>query len=181
MSRRETFALPDGITDRLRQAADKGESASRDIARVTETCLEYAQSVPRMAVYQSVAYEAGAALSTIRLYHQMEMRYGELLDECPMVRLTHLRIATNIANRESTTVAAVIARQLQESDEWGGKLIPPDVWKARLNGKPKAPDPYRAALERAERNLSTALRHAPAQDQAALIRVLAEVRGIKTT
>ena len=175
------FALPDDITDRLRHAADQGETAWRDIARITEYCLEYAQSTPRMAVYQAISYEAGAALSTIRLYHQMEMRYGELLDECPMVRLTHLRIATNIANRESKTVAAVIGRQLQESDEWGGKLIPPDVWRAKLNGKRQAPDPYRAALERAERNLSTALRHAPAQDQAALIRVLAEVRGIKTT
>ena len=175
------FALPDDITDRLRHAVDLGESAWRDIARITEACLEWAQSTPRMTIYQSVAYEAGAALSTIRLYHQMEMRYGELLDECPMVRLTHLRIATNIANRESTTVAAVIARQLKESDECGGKFIPPDVWKARLNGKRKPPDPYQAALECADRNLSTALRHAPAQDQAALVRVLAEVRGIKTT
>jgi hypothetical protein len=174
------FALPDSITDRLRHAADQGETAWRAIARLTETCLEQARSAPRMAVYQAVSYEAGAALSTIRLYHQMEMRYGELLDECPMVRLTHLRIATNIANAENTTVAAVIAHQLKESDEWGGKLIPPDVWRARLNGKRKvAADPYRAALERAERNLSTALRHAPVPDQAMLIRMLTEVRSIK--
>src|SRR3972149_5882965 len=174
-----SFALPDDFSDRLRHAADQGEPAWREVARLTETCLEQANKMPRMTIYQSVAYEAGAALSTIRLYHQMEMRYGELLDECPMVRLTHLRIATNIANRESTTVAAVIARQLKESDEWGGKLIPPDVWKARLNGKPKAADPYRAALERAERNLSTALRHAPAQDQAALVKMIAEVGKLR--
>jgi hypothetical protein len=175
------FALPDSITDRLRHAADQGELAWRDVARLTEACLERAADVPRMTVYQSIAYEAGSALSTIRLYHQMEMRYGELLDECPMVRLTHLRIATNIANAENTTVAAVIARQLKESDEWGGKLIPPDVWKAslRLRSEGKVPNPYLAALERAERNLSTALRHASAQNQAALIKMLTEVRGIK--
>lgn len=56
------FTLPDSITDQLRHLADQGETAWRETARLTETCLEQASHVPRTAVYQAVAYEIGAAL-----------------------------------------------------------------------------------------------------------------------
>lgn len=153
------YKLPDDVINALRALADSGELAWRQIGRVTGSAILSSNGTPRMLVYQEVAYTLGYGLSTVRLYHQLEHRYGELLEELPMVRLAHLRLALREARATKRAVIEVINSRLDTSK--GGALIAPDAWKAELkNGSAKG-DPAIRALDSAERNIATFIRACP--------------------
>lgn len=160
------YQLPEDVLDAARALADSGEAGWRALARLTIGVLQSSNGVPRMVVYQQLAHATDLGVSTVRLYHQLETRYGELLDEIQVLRFSHLRLALSEARRSTGSrcspleVQAVILRRLKESDEFGGRLPPPDVWKAQLREGKQEGTPERF-YESALRNLASYLRHSP--------------------
>ena len=173
------FALPDSILDRLAAANVRGEAAWREIGRITEECLRSANGVPRMAIYQSVAYAVGRATVTIRQYHRYEMLYGEMLDEFPVFNLEWIRIATKISRMRGLPVIEIFQSELAEADQWGGRPRPPDVWRAQLReGKPTL-SPAKRAKRAALRNLNTLLRYTPEAGRGAVLEAIKAVNTLK--
>lgn len=168
------YKLPDEITTALLALADSGEMAWRQIGRITGEVLLSSNGTPRMLVYQEVAYTLGYGLSTVRLYHQLEGKYGELLDELPMVRLAHLRLARREAKANGQTVLEVLNRRLDASAS--GALIAPDAWKAELRDGTKK-DPAARALDSMKRNGATYLRNSKGRKADEIRRVAAAMKA----
>src|SRR3990167_5596602 len=156
-----TLKLPDDILNRLLAYNDKGESAWQGIGQITEECIQLANGIPKMAVYQTIAYALCKGTSTIRLYHQFEKEFGEFLAEFPVITFDWLRIAKRISKTTGQSMTEIFQAELAEADQWGGRPRPPDVWRAQLReGKPSL-SPARRAQRAALRPLNTLLRYTP--------------------
>lgn len=159
----DDYKLPDEVREVIHALADAAEMNWRSIARLTAQCIAQTPD-KKMLVYKAVANDAEKGVSTIRLYHQMESTYGQLLDTMPNIRFDHLRLALVEARTRKVDVETVIHERLKESDKFGGRLPPPDVWRAQIANGFKAFD-WEAAFGRVGAQLATLLTHSTDQPQ----------------
>lgn len=155
------YKLPDADLELIHSARTHLDTAWRVIAARVNQRMADNPTLPRMAIQQAFAYASGKKLVTVRAWSRFERRFGEALDELPdgfAVGVDQLRYVEKEARQRKADPVAVLLERINESDKYGSQFIPPDTYAAQLNGhKPTLP-PDLAALDRAARNIATAIR-----------------------
>lgn len=163
------------LRDDIIALSESGERAWRGIAIAARLILTKSDS-PRMQVYQDVAALARQKAATIRAWVGMHKAVGDdLLAEFPQFGLAQWRLLVRAARQSGRELSAITVEWAATSDDYAGLPIPPDALAAKLDGGPQRDaDPYRRALERAERALASAARHAPTENRRQAVQTVAQ-------
>lgn len=122
-----------------------------------------ANGTPTMLVLTACAYALRIGRSTASMYVGMEQAFGAVLDEVTppgeeLVSIGQLRRIYAAARKNKVSPDEELIRRINESDEWGGQVAPPDVIAAQTrNGRASDP-PELAALKRGARCIASLAR-----------------------
>ena len=167
-----SLAIPQRAQEQLIALADAQEEVWRGTSKIIVALIKDSESdamaegvvVQKMKLYQDVAALVGVKSVTVRGWLRVYKRVGDdLLDQYPF-RFAHWRTLLKLVTGKTVDEKRRNLEELAEqyaatSDDYGGKIIPPDVLSEKANGAVKEKDPFGSGVRAAVIGLTKALRH----------------------
>ncbi len=155
--------IPETYREKFRAAADYGERQWQMVAEACAEAIEDARQegvkLPKMQLYTTAAADCGVRSSTVRGWCRVLDGARELLP-LYQFRFSHWRELVSAAKRDGVELSDLADTYAEESDEWGGQIIPPDVLRSRLNGAKPTGSKYERALHALEGAITALVKHA---------------------
>lgn len=138
-------------------------NAWRGKAKYIQNKKASANGTSKMIVLTACAYALKIGRSTASMYEGMEQAFGAVLDEVTpdgeeLVSIGQLRKIYAAARKAKCAPDEELIRRINESDEWGGQVAPPDVIAAQTRAGRETDPPELAALKRGVRCIASLAR-----------------------